>query len=233
MEPKDRIVIALDFDSAAESLRLVEQLRGRVGLFKVGSQLFAAEGPSVVGKIMAMGERVFLDLKLHDIPNTAAKAAKAAQAMGVSMITVHASGGSGMLAAVMRTLESPRPEQKPPLVLAITLLTSLLPSDLHQLGLVGSPADQVLRLARVAIEAGVDGVVASPVEVALLRRHFGSSPLLVTPGIRPAGTALNDQARVATPEAALRDGADYLVIGRPVTADPNPLERLNRILETI
>ncbi len=233
MEPKDRIVIALDLDSATESLRLVEQLRGRVGLFKVGSQLFAAEGPSVVDKIMAMGERVFLDLKLHDIPNTAAQAAKAAQAMGVSMITVHASGGSRMMAAVMRALKSPRPEQKPLLVLAVTLLTSLAPSDLAPLGL-GSPlADQVVRLAHIAIEAGVDGLVASPAEVALLRRHFGSSPLLVTPGIRPAGTALNDQARVATPEAALKDGADYLVIGRPVTASPNPLESLNQILETI
>lgn len=233
MELKDRIVIALDFDSAAESLRLVEQLRGRVGLFKVGSQLFAAEGPSVVGKIIAMGERVFLDLKLHDIPNTAAQAAKAAQVMGVSMITVHASGGSRMMAAVMRALKSSRPEQKRPLVLAVTLLTSLGPSDLDPLGLSSPLADQVVRLAHIAIEAGVDGLVVSPAEVALLRRHFGSSPLLMTPGIRPAGTALNDQARVATPEAALKDGADYLVIGRPVTANPNPLESLNRILETI
>ena len=233
MEPKDRIIIALDFDSAAESLKLVEQLRGRVGLFKVGSQLFTAEGPSVVGKIMAMGERVFLDLKLHDIPNTAAKAAKVAQAMGVSMITVHAGGGFGMMAAVMGGLKSPSLDQNRPLVLAVTLLTSLAPSDLDRLGLGSSPADQVVRLAHVAIEAGVDGLVASPAEVALLRRNFGSFPLLLTPGIRPAGIALNDQARVATPEAALKNGADYLVIGRPVTASPNPLESLNRILETI
>lgn len=233
MKAEDRIIIALDVDSPDEGLGLVEQLRGRVGLFKVGSQLFTAAGPPVVAGILQMGERVFLDLKFHDIPNTAAKAALAARAMGVSMITVHAGGGSAMLAAVMRALRSAPTEPRRPLVLAVTLLTSLAASDLERLGLAGSPADQVLRLAGVAMEAGVDGLVASPAEVARLRRHFGSSPLLVTPGIRPAGTALDDQVRAATPQEALRAGSDLLVIGRPVTAAPDPLHSLNRIIETI
>lgn len=233
MKNEDRIIVALDVDSPHEGLGLVRQLRGRVGLFKVGSQLFTSAGPSVVAGILRMGERVFLDLKFHDIPNTAAKAALAARAMGVSMITVHAGGGSAMLSAVMAALKSAPAEPKRPLVLAVTLLTSLAASDLEHLGVAGSPADQVLRLAGTALEAGVDGLVASPAEVARLRRHFGSSPLLVTPGIRPAGAALNDQARAATPQEALRAGSDFLVIGRPVTASPDPLLSLNRIIDTI
>lgn len=233
MKTEERIIIALDVDSATEGLELVEQLHGRVGLFKVGSQLFTQAGPSVVDGILQMGEQVFLDLKFHDIPNTAAKAAMAARSMGVSMITVHASGGGAMLAAVMEALQSPSSKSKRPLVLAVTLLTSLASSDLERFGLTGSPADQVVRLARIAMEAGVDGLVASPAEVALLRRNFGPSPLLVTPGIRPTGAALDDQARVATPQEALGAGCDMLVIGRPVTAAPDPLERLNYIIETI
>ena len=233
VKDEDRIIIALDVDSPGEGLELVRRLRGRVGLFKVGSQLFTSAGPPVVAGILRMGERVFLDLKFHDIPNTAAQAALAARAMGVSMITVHAGGGSAMLSAVMGALKSAPSEPKRPLVLAVTLLTSLASSDLEGLGVAGSPADQVLRLAGTALEAGVDGLVASPAEVARLRRHFGSSPLLVTPGIRPAGTALNDQARAATPREALRAGSDFLVIGRPVTAATDPLRSLNRIIEAI
>jgi len=233
MKNEGRIIIALDVASPDEGLGLVRQLRGRVGLFKVGSQLFTSAGPPVVAGILQMGERVFLDLKFHDIPNTAAKAALAARTMGVSMITVHAGGGSAMLSAVMEALSSAPAGPKRPLVLAVTLLTSLASTDLERLGVAGSPADQVVRLAGTALEAGVDGLVASPAEVARLRRHFGSSPLLVTPGIRPAGTALNDQARAATPQEALRAGSDLLVIGRPVTADPDPLLSLNRIIETI
>ena len=233
MKAEDRIIIALDVGSPDEGLGLVRLLRGRAGLFKVGSQLFTAAGPPVVSGILQMGERVFLDLKFHDIPNTAAKAALAARAMGVSMITVHAGGGAAMLSAVMGALKSAPSEPKRPLVLAVTLLTSLASSDLERLGVAGTPADQVLRLAGTALEAGVDGLVASPAEVARLRRHFGSSPLLVTPGIRPAGTALDDQARAATPPEALRAGSDYLVIGRPVTAAADPLGSLNRIIETI
>ncbi len=233
MKDEDRIIIALDVDSPDEALGLVRQLRGRVGLFKVGSQLFTSAGPAVVAGILRMGERVFLDLKFHDIPNTAAKAALAARAMGVSMITVHAGGGSAMLSAVTGALKSVSPQPKRPLVLAVTLLTSLASSDLERLGVAGTPADQVLRLAGTALEAGVDGLVASPAEVARLRRHFGSSPILVTPGIRPAGAALNDQARAATPREALEAGSDYLVIGRPVTAAADPLRSLNRIIDTI
>ena len=234
MKAEGRIIIALDVDSPDEGLGLVRRLRGRVGLFKVGSQLFTSAGPTVVARILRMGERVFLDLKFHDIPNTAAKAALAARAMGVSMITVHAAGGSAMLSAVMGALKSAPGEPERPLVLAVTLLTSLASSDLERLGVAGTPAEQVLRLADTALEAGVDGLVASPAEVVRLRRRFGSSPLLVTPGIRPAGTALNDQARAATPREALGAGSDYLVIGRsPVTAAADPLRSLNRIIEMI
>ena len=227
VKDEDRIIIALDLDSPGEGLGLVRQLRGRVGLFKVGSQLFTSAGPPVVAGILRMGERVFLDLKFHDIPNTAAKAALAARAMGVSMNHRsrrrgfrHVVGGDG-------GLKSAPAEPRRPLVLAVTLLTSLASADLERLGVTGSPADQVLRLAGTALEAGVDGLVASPAEVARLRRRFGSSPLLVTPGIRPAGTALDDQARAATPQEALGAGSDFLVIGRPVTAAADPLRSLN------
>ena len=232
MDTKERIVIALDFDSAAESLRLVERLRGRVGLFKVGSQLFAAEGPSVVEKIVDMGEEVFLDLKLHDIPNTVAKTATAAQAMGVSMLTVHASGGLPMMSAVTTALKSLPNKPKLPLVLAVTVLTSLGQSDLNQLGVTGNLTEQVVRLAHLATDAGLDGLVASPAEVSLVRHQFPAL-LLVTPGIRPLGSALNDQSRIATPRDALKAGANYLVIGRPITASPDPLRSLNWILKTI
>ena len=186
----------------------------------------------MVNKIVDMGERVFLDLKLHDIPNTAAKAATAAQAMGVSMLTVHASGGLPMMSAVTTALRSLPNKPKLPLVLAVTVLTSLGQSDLNQLGVSGNLAEQVVRLGHLATDAGLDGLVASPMEVPLLRHHFPSL-LLVTPGIRPLGSALNDQTRIATPTAALEAGANYLVIGRPITASPDPLRSLNWVLETI
>lgn len=233
MEAKDRIIVALDHDSAAESLNLVKVLKGRVGFFKVGSQLFSAEGPSIIKNIIEMGERVFLDLKFHDIPNTAAKSAQVAQKMGVSMLTIHASGGFNMMSAVMSALSSSTPSVKRPLVLGVTVLTSLGTSDLQRLGIQDTLSNQVIRLGSLAIEAGLDGLVAAPTEVSLIRRHFGSSLVLLTPGIRPFGSPLNDQNRVATATASIKAGSDHLVIGRPITASSDPIVALDKILATI
>lgn len=233
MEAKDRIIVALDHNSAAESLNLVKLLKGRVGFFKVGSQLFSAEGPSIIKKIIEMGERVFLDLKFHDIPNTAAKSAQVAQKMGVSMLTIHVSGGFNMMSAVMSALSSSTSGVERPLVLGVTVLTSLGTSDLQGLGIQDTLSNQVIRLGSLAIEAGLDGLVAAPTEVSLIRRHFGSSLALVTPGIRPFGSPLNDQNRVATATASIKAGSDHLVIGRPITASSDPIVALDKILATI
>ena len=233
MKAKDRIIVALDYDSAAESLNLVKLLKGKVGFFKVGSQLFSAEGPSIIKKIIEMGEKVFLDLKFHDIPNTAAKSVQVAQKMGVSMLTIHTSGGFSMMSAVMSALSFSKPGIKRPLVLGVTTLTSLETSDLQKLGIQDTLSNQVVRLGRLAIEAGLDGLVAAPTEVSRIRRHFGSSLLVITPGIRPSGSPLNDQNRVATAAASIKAGSDHLVIGRPITASSNPVFALKNILETI
>ena len=233
MKVEDRIIVALDYDSAAESLNLVKLLKGKVGFFKVGSQLFSAEGPPIIKKIIEMGEKVFLDLKFHDIPNTAAKSAQVAQKMGVSMLTIHTSGGFSMMSAVMSALSSSKPSINRPLVLGVTVLTSLGTPDLQKLGIQDTLSNQVARLGSLAIEAGLDGLVAAPTEVSLIRRHFGSSLLLVTPGIRPSGSPLNDQNRVATAGASIEAGADHLVIGRPITASSNPVFALEELLTTI
>lgn len=232
-DPQHRIIVALDVDSREEALNLVNQLRGKVGLFKVGSQLFSAEGPSVVQEILKLGEHVFLDLKFHDIPNTAVKSALAAQRMGVSMLTLHTSGGLKMMENVMASLKDTAAEAKRPLVLGVTVLTSMREEDLKEIGLEVTVSDQVVRLATLAKRAGLDGIVAAPVEVPLLRQHLGNSLKLVTPGIRPAGSALNDQNRITTPAAALEAGADFLVIGRPITASRDPLKSLDEILESM
>ena len=233
MKVEDRIIVALDYDSAAESLNLVKLLKGKVGFFKVGSQLFSAEGPPIIKKIIEMGEKVFLDLKFHDIPNTAAKSAQVAQKMGVSMLTIHTSGGFSMMSAVMSALSSSKPSINRPLVLGVTVLTSLGTPDLQKLGIQDTLSNQVVRLGSLAIEAGLDGLVAAPTEVSLIRRHFGSSLLLVTPGIRPSGSPLNDQNRVATAGASIEAGSDHLVIGRPITASSNPVFALEELLTTI
>jgi orotidine-5'-phosphate decarboxylase len=224
MSAKDKLIVALDLPSAAAAAQLAEKLRGRAGLFKVGSELFTAEGPVLVHYLVANGIKVFLDLKFHDIPNTVRAATREATRMGVSMLNVHASGGRAMMAAAAESArESSSALRMPrPLVLGVTVLTSLTSEDLREIGIDGGPEAAVARLARLAQSAGLDGVVASPREIAAIRRACGPSFVIVTPGIRPATADVNDQARIATPASAIQAGADFLVVGRPITAAPDP-----------
>ena len=225
MPAKEKIIVALDVSSADAALRVAQELHGHVGMFKVGSEVFAAEGPAVARTLVAKGERVFLDLKFHDIPNTVRGAAYQAGMLGVSLLTAHASGGRKMLEAAVegvRSAAQAKGEAQSTRVLAVTALTSLGAEDLTQIGFQGSPEEVVVRLARLAQAAGADGVVASPREIAVIRQACGSNLLIVTPGIRPAADASDDQARTATPQSAIRAGADYLVIGRPITGAEDP-----------
>ncbi|HXK08337.1 MAG TPA: orotidine-5'-phosphate decarboxylase [Vicinamibacteria bacterium] len=217
MNPRDRLIVALDLSKADAARDMVDRLAGRVGMFKVGSQLFTAAGPELVHEIVGRGERVFLDLKFHDIPNTVAGAVASATRLGVSLLDVHGLGGRAMIEAAVGALPAMGTR-----LLAITVLTSHDEDTLDEIGVNGSMAESVRRLAVLARDAGADGVVASPHEVALVREACGSGFLIVTPGIRPAGTAAGDQARAATPAAALAAGADYLVVGRPIGEAPDP-----------
>ena len=224
---RDRLVVALDFATRAAALPLVEQLRGRVGMFKVGKELFTAEGPGLVRELAASGEKVFLDLKFHDIPNTVAGAVDRAVALGVSLINVHAVGGTAMMKAAAAACHSRAR------LLAVTVLTSLDAGQLGAVGFAEPPEQLVLRLARLALDCGLDGVVAAPTEVALLRRELGGDFLIVTPGIRPAGSDTHDQARIATPAEAVRNGADYIVVGRPSTGAADPAAAAAAILRML
>jgi orotidine-5'-phosphate decarboxylase len=256
MPMKDKLIVALDLPSADAATRMAERLQGHVGMFKVGSELFSAEGPVAVRYLVATGHRVFLDLKFHDIPNTVRAAAREAAELGVSMVNVHASGGRKMMEAALEGARSalypsapgsaaargsgnpgdfPGRPQGPPLqvgpkVLAVTILTSLASQDLEELGISGTPVEAVLRLARLAQSAGLDGVVASAREISAIRQACGPDFLIVTPGIRPADAATNDQARIATPASATAAGADYLVVGRPITGAPDPAAAADAIV---
>ena len=229
----NQIIVALDVDSRGEALNLVRRLKGRVGLFKVGSQLFTSEGPEFVREILREGEKVFLDLKFHDIPNTVTKAVLAATRLGASMLTLHAGGGVKMMSAAANALKQTCGDAERPQLLGVTVLTSLADEDLVQIGVSADAASQVARLAKLAEEAGLDGVVASPSELSFLRGQLGRAMKIVTPGIRPAGSDVNDQSRIATPAAALQAGADYLVIGRPITASADPAASLEKILRNL
>jgi orotidine-5'-phosphate decarboxylase len=225
MPANERIIVALDFPSAQAARCVAEKLHGHVGMFKVGSEVFTAEGPLLVRYLVAAGEKVFLDLKFHDIPNTVRAAALEAGMMGASLITVHASGGRKMMAAAaegVRAAAGAQGSAQRTRVLAVTALTSLAPEDLAEIGFPDSPQDVVVRLARLAQSSGADGVVASPREIVALRAACGPDFLIVTPGVRAATAAGDDQARTATAESAIRAGADYLVIGRPITGAPDP-----------
>jgi orotidine-5'-phosphate decarboxylase len=217
MKARDRLVVALDVPEEALAMVLVDALAGQVGMFKVGSQLFTAAGPDVVRRIVGRGEHVFLDLKFHDIPNTVAGAVASAAQLGVTFLTVHALGGRAMLEAAVGALPAMGTR-----LLAITVLTSQDEEGLRETGVGRELTSQVRELARLARAAGVDGVVASPHEVALLREACGPEMLIVTPGIRPAGARAGDQARAATPAAALKAGSRYLVVGRPITQAADP-----------
>ncbi len=225
MTPRERLIVALDVPSVDQARRLVDALAGAVGMFKVGSELFTAAGPDFVRELVARGEHVFLDLKFHDIPNTVAGAVASAGQLGVSLIDVHGLGGRAMMAAAAGALPAMGCR-----LLAITVLTSHDEASLGELGLAGTLPQSVERFARLAQEAGVDGVVASPQEVERVRQACGDSFLIVTPGIRPAGAARGDQARLATPREARRAGADYLVVGRPITQSDAPRAAADAIL---
>ena len=216
---RERLIVALDVPDVSAAFHLVSKLEKTCRWFKVGLELFVAAGPAVVEPIVSRGHSVFLDLKLHDIPNTVAGAVRSAASLGVKMLTVHAAGGPAMLAAARAALEG---VSNPPELLAVTVLTSMDSTELNGIGLERSPADQVALLAQMGRIAGIRGFVCSSQEVASLRALTGPEGVLVIPGIRPAGADIGDQKRVATPADALRKGASYLVVGRPITQTPDP-----------
>ena len=225
---KSKIFVALDVENKEKALEIVGDLKGLGACFKIGKQLFTSTGPELVREIVGMGEDVFLDLKYHDIPNTVAKAGAAAADLGVKIFNVHASGGRKMMEAVREEMNK---LTNPPLVLAVTILTSLGEEDIREVGFDRTIPEQIARLAKLAKDSGMDGVVASPLEIELIRDVCGKDFKILTPGIRPAFAAVNDQKRIATPAEALRKGADYLVIGRPITAAENRREAFLKILE--
>lgn len=228
-ELADRIFIALDFPTAEDAIQMVDRLEGAATSFKIGLQLFCKAGPDFVKSLVDRGKRIFLDLKFHDIPNTVAGAVRSVASLGVAMLNVHCSGGLRMLEAAREAL----PADNPPALLGVTVLTSLDDDDLRDLGVAHSAEGQVLLLARLAREAGLDGVVCSPKELNLLRSELGVDFLLVTPGIRPAWAAVGDQKRITTPKDAVEAGASALVIGRPITGAENPAQAMERILEEL
>ena len=230
---KEKILVALDVESGAEALRLADLLRDAVGGFKIGSRLFTAEGPSIVRALTGRGDRVFLDLKFHDIPNTVATAVAAATELGVWMVNVHASGGAAMMRAARDAAQETAVKLNltPPLVIAVTVLTSMNQATLTETGVAIELMDQVLRLAELTKEAGLDGVVASPRETSAIRRRCGADFAIVTPGIRggAADATKGDQERTMSPDEAVAAGATYLVIGRPIIAAADPRAAALRI----
>jgi len=230
---KDKILVALDVETGAEALRLADTLRDAVGGFKIGSRLFTAEGPAIVRTLTDRGDRVFLDLKFHDIPNTVSTAVAAATELGVWMVNVHAAGGGAMMRAAHAAAHETASKRNttPPLVIAVTVLTSMNQTALAETGVVIEMMDQVLRLAELTREAGLDGVVASPRETAAIRRRCGAGFAIVTPGIRggTADAAKGDQERTMAPAEAVQAGASYLVVGRPIIAAADPRAAAIRI----
>jgi orotidine-5'-phosphate decarboxylase len=224
---RERLIVALDVPNAAQALALVQRLGNLVQWFKIGLELYLAEGNRIVEKVRERGHSVFLDLKLHDIPNTVAGAIRSVASSGAGKLTVHAAGGHAMLAAAQEAAES---TPSAPHLLAVTVLTSMDQAQLGATGVSGSPSEQALRLAALAYSAGIRSLVASSQEIAELRAHYPDSRLVI-PGIRPAGAAIGDQKRVATPASAIAAGADYLVIGRPITQAPDPAAVAQAIIE--
>lgn len=223
----EKIIVALDVATTKEALKLVTLLAGDVGFFKIGLQSFTANGPALIRPISELGPKIFLDLKLHDIPNTVAKAVEAAGELGVRMLTLHLSGGGEMVRAAVAA------RRKDMLLLGVTVLTSSTDETLAETGVSGRTGDHVLRLARLGVENGIDGLVASPHEAKMLRREFGDRIKIVTPGIRPQGASPGDQKRFTTPREAIEAGADYLVIGRPIIADADPKAAAKRVIEEL
>ena len=231
-DARERLVVALDVETLAEAEQLVDALRGEVGFFKVGKQLFVHAGPEVVRRVIGKGGQVFLDLKFHDIPRTVAKAGIEAARLGVRMFDVHASGSGEMMRTTVREVARVcrREAIRRPLILAVTVLTSLSKSDLKAVGVSAGVESQVVRLAGLASECGMDGVVASPHEIASIRKVCGHEFLIVTPGVRMPTEAWDDQKRVMTPEAAIRAGADFLVVGKPIRDAADPRQAVRAIV---
>lgn len=233
--PKDKIIFALDLEHFREAQHWVSLLKDRVGLFKVGKQLFTHAGPKVIDMIRQKGQRVFLDLKFHDIPNTVAKAGEEATKLNVTMFNLHALGGFEMM---RKTVEASRAIAKSigvpkPLILAVTILTSMDEDTLKEVGVQGPLLEEVGRLAQLSVKAGVDGVVASPQEIGIIRQRCGEDFLIVTPGIRLPSEKKDDQKRTLSPKEAIMAGANYLVIGRPIKEAKDPLEAVQKIIEDI
>ena len=236
MQAKDRIILALDVDSMERALELVNQLKDYVGSFKIGMQLYNSVGPNILTKIMDDGGRVFLDLKFHDIPNTVGAVSRVVAHRGCWMFNVHAAGGAAMMEAAARSSqeEALNMGKTPPLVLGVTVLTSLSQEQLNaEIGIPESVEEIVSRWALLAKESGLDGVVASPREVKAIRQACGNEFLIVTPGVRPLWAGAQDQKRVTTPREAVDSGADYLVIGRPITGADNPVEAAQKIIKEL
>jgi orotidine-5'-phosphate decarboxylase len=229
---KEKIIIALDVSTRKEALTLVESLHPLTGMFKVGMQLYTAEGPSFVRDIIAAGGKVFLDLKFHDIPNTVRKAALEAAKLGVSMMTIHTAGGHAMMQAVSDELREKLGEKKP-IVVGVTVLTSMDDGALRETGISSAMEEQVQRLAKLAEASSLDGVVCSPREIQMIRNAVGSNFKIVTPGVRMPGQAADDQQRTATPREAIVSGADYIVVGRAVTSASHPRAALESLLQSL
>lgn len=229
-EREPRVIVALDYDNAGDALAFADAVHPSDCRLKVGLELFTLAGPSLVEKLTSRGFDVFLDLKFHDIPNTVAQACRAAAQLGVWMLNVHTLGGPRMLAAAREAIDG-CPDK--PLLIGVTILTSHSAEELLQIGLTKSPSEMVVNLASMAQQAGLDGVVCSPHEAASLKQTQGDAFVLVTPGVRPAGSDNNDQARIMTPAEAISQGSDYLVIGRPITRAPDPVAALAEIIASI
>jgi orotidine-5'-phosphate decarboxylase len=227
LSARDRLIVALDFPTQAKAMALVSALGDSASTYKIGLQLYTAAGPAVVQAVAASGARIFLDLKLHDIPNTVAKAVTAAGELGVQMLTVHLAGGSAMLQAAVQA-KAPHLS-----LLGVTVLTSATQETLDETGIGASLRDHVSRIADLGRRSGITGFITSPREAGLLRQQLGSDAILVTPGVRPEWAAADDQKRFTTPRQAVESGADYLVIGRPITAAPDPRAAVDRIVQEL
>jgi orotidine-5'-phosphate decarboxylase len=235
MTPKERLIVALDVDTKEKAFGLVEKLKSEVSIFKIGSELFTSCGPDIVTVVRKSGCGIFLDLKFHDIPSTVVKAVVAATRLGVSILNLHASGGYDMMKRAREAvaIEAEKLKIEKPKLIAVTVLTSMDENSLKNIGIDDSMEKQVLRLAKLAKDASLDGVVASPSEVNLIRREMGGEFIIVTPGVRPEWAVANDQKRTATPKRAILNGATYIVVGRPIVEAQDPLAAAKRILEEI
>jgi orotidine-5'-phosphate decarboxylase len=223
----DKIIVALDVATKEKALELVDQLRGEISFFKIGLQLYTAEGPEIARAVLAAGAKVWLDLKFYDIPNTVARAVESASTLGVQMLTIHLSGGSDMIRAATAARASDM------LLLGVTVLTSVTEQTLREIGITDGVEGQVLRLAKLGVEAGIDGVVASPHEIKSLRREFGDRIKITVQGIRPSWAEPGDQKRFMTPREAIQAGTDYIGIGRPITGHARPGEAVKMILDEL